>query len=164
AETTEETKCNPEEYSRVNCSCHLSGFEEFLKESNSTCLLRDISGPKTWDQARATCQYEYGGDLVRLDNVVLELVVITWLRKTNGRFHIGLHARKKRGEFRWLDDVVKPHRINWEHGEPRRGRLCASLKITSGTLISVNCDQTSSYICQVASGKVQLCYPIGSRR
>ena len=58
----------------------------------------------------------------------------------------------------------KPHRINWEDGEPRRGRLCASLKITSGTLISVNCDQTSSYICQVASGKVQLCYPVGSWR
>ncbi|XP_069815127.1 macrophage mannose receptor 1-like isoform X2 [Dendropsophus ebraccatus] len=110
-----------------------------------------------WDNARRECQ-SLGGDLVTINDDLVQAFLMSNLKNTKADVWIGLHDKHRAAKFVWSDQSGVYY-TNWAKGHPHMYRFlidgpidCVVLQfgsiLNAGTWAETDCSLEKGYICQ----------------
>ncbi|GFN98040.1 macrophage mannose receptor 1 [Plakobranchus ocellatus] len=135
--------------------------------SSKSCIKifgAEVSGRKTWSNARLTCQ-QSEGDLVTIRDAGMTALIKKIRRSTTIKlkpresgywtgFWIGLHDRHFENNWIWLDENETATYTNWYYGQPddwpyyKNGEDCAMAYLRDASWNDLHCTAKLPYICE----------------
>lgn len=135
---------------------HCRNSDYVYDNSHGVCYKVYNNVLKTWSEARATCQTEYG-DLLQLRNRSTENLFIGLAQQMHHQgesYWLG-GTRSDNGHFYWLNGkFVSSSVYRWGPGEPNNvnhNENCLDLTSYSNSYIAINdraCDSPANFICE----------------
>jgi hypothetical protein len=149
--------------------CGSGVFRTFRGKSYWFC-----SGPRTWDQAVASCRAQAGRSLVQIEDEAEELFVGAVLGSDSW---IGANDRSADGEWRWAGAASDAGSrfwdgaangasyygayTRWTSGNPGggAGQACGAIIAAGGAWDDLSCSEARGFVCEVESGGGDLLQP-----